>query len=119
MQVSNIYKSNKEKLRILHESRHMFMYTELTEKEVVKILNTTPRDLREIYKTFVSLTPKAYITKVKMSKAKTLLRTTSSSIIEIACYLGYENPSHMSAKFKEFYDITPSSYRRINLSLAS
>ncbi len=111
----NINTKKQHELVILNHSRRVFMYSDITEKELVSDLNITARELRSVYQKYLKLTPKAYITKVKMAKAKTLLRTTSQSIIDIAMYLGYENPSHMSAKFKEFYKTTPSAYRRMNL----
>lgn len=111
--------NHNDKLYILNKSRRMFMYTNITEKELVNQFGITARDLRNIYQKYVGLPPKSYITRVKMAKAKTLLRTTTQSIIDIALYLGYENPSHMSAKFKEFYSLTPSAYRRMQFSLAS
>lgn len=111
--------STKEKLDILNYSRQQFVYSNISEKELASELGLTPRDLRAIYQKFIGVTPKAYITKIKMSKARTLLRITEESIIDIALHLGYENPSHMSAKFKEIYQVTPSAYRRMYFLLAS
>lgn len=111
--------SLKQKKCILTKSKHLFMYSSISEKDLAFDLNITPRDLRSIYQIFVNDTPKSYITKVKMAKARTLLRITDDSIIDIAMSLGYENPSHMSAKFKEIYSITPSAFRRLNFLMAS
>lgn len=108
-----------EKLQILNITRQEFMFSEISEKELSNRLNITPREMRTIYQTFLGDTPKNYITKIKMCKAKTLLRISDLSIVEIALILGYENPSHMSAKFKEIYGETPSSYRRMSFLNAS
>lgn len=105
--------SVQEKLNILTYTRQRFMYTDISEKELALELGITPRELRIIYSKYLGETPKVYITRIKMSKAKTLLRITDMSIIDIALMLGYENPSHMSAKFKEVYKVTPSSFRRM------
>lgn len=109
----------KQKLEILHYTKHQFIYSSISEKELAEEIGISPRDLRAIYQKFLGETPKNYITKVKMAKARTLLRITEESIIDIALLLGYENPSHMSAKFKELYSLTPSSYRRMNFLMAS
>ena len=52
-----------------------------------------------------------YLWKLRVSKAKELLRGTSKPIEEICIEVGYENVSSFRRKFKKELGITPSQYR--------
>lgn len=48
---------------------------------------------------------------IKLSKAKTLLKTTNMSIKTISEMIGYDNPENFMRAFKKVYQITPTQYR--------
>lgn len=48
----------------------------------------------------------------RFRKASLLLQQTSASVAEIAASVGYENYSYFYRKFRDFYGLTPSQYRR-------
>ena len=50
-------------------------------------------------------------TRVRLEKAKNLLRTTDSTIIQIAQEVGY-TASYFDNVFKKFEGITPQTYRQ-------
>lgn len=54
---------------------------------------------------------KAYITRVKLEKAKELLRTVNLSITDIAYQLGYTNPFYFTNVFTKHFGMSPSAYR--------
>lgn len=54
---------------------------------------------------------KEYVTKVKMKKAKELLRTVNLSITDIAYELGYTTPFYFTNVFTKHYGMSPSAYR--------
>ena len=55
----------------------------------------------------------AYFMKMKINKAKELLRENEKSIIEISNYLSFDNPNYFSKAFKKAVGYTPSTYRKI------
>lgn len=57
-----------------------------------------------------------YIQKYRMEIAAKALRTTRSSIAEIAAASGYENQGKFGTVFKKIYGLTPLEYRRQNLN---
>ena len=54
---------------------------------------------------------KEYTIKVKMKKAKDLLRTVNLSITDIAYQLGYTTPFYFSNVFTKHFGISPTTYR--------
>lgn len=63
------------------------------------------------FKKIVGITPKEYITNMKLTKAKDMLK--NQNVTEVAFDLGYENISHFIALFKNKYGITPKQYKSI------
>ena len=56
-------------------------------------------------------TPQAYITNIRMQKARYLLDTQAElSIFEVALQCGYDDQSSFTRAFKRFFGITPSDY---------
>lgn len=63
-------------------------------------------------------TPKVYITKMRLSKAKTLLEFSSLQIKEIATVCGFQKFNSFSCSFKKYIGMTPSEYREgLNLQI--
>jgi two-component system response regulator YesN len=46
-----------------------------------------------------------------MEEAKSLLKSTSLKILEVAERVGYENPHYFSTVFKKYTGIHPQKYR--------
>lgn len=53
----------------------------------------------------------AYLTDIRIRRAKALLRETSLRSLEIAFQVGYDNPSYFSKLFKKTVGMTPNEYR--------
>jgi len=56
----------------------------------------------------------AYIVRQRLETAVSLLRFSDESISDIACKVGYENPSSFNKAFKKRYGISPAEYRKNN-----
>ena len=65
------------------------------------------------FKKLTGQSPIQYRNSLCMSRAAELLENTNLSVYEIAASLGIDNPLYFSKKFKDFYGISPSSYRSI------
>ena len=55
----------------------------------------------------------SYFMKLKVEKAKELLRETSMSISEIASYLSFDTSNYFSKIFKKVTGYTPTTYRKM------
>jgi AraC-like DNA-binding protein len=56
-------------------------------------------------------TPRAYLTRRRIERAKTLLRTANLSVTEICFLVGFASLGSFSARFRELVGRSPSKYR--------
>lgn len=64
-----------------------------------------------LFRRRVGMSPKQYVTHLRMESACSLLSTTSHSIKEIALTVGFRDPLYFSKLFLKTYAITPSAFR--------
>jgi AraC-like DNA-binding protein len=61
-------------------------------------------------------TPRTYLTRRRLERAKTLLRVANLSVTEICLLVGFESLGSFSALFRRVVGQTPSAYRRASVS---
>jgi AraC family transcriptional regulator len=65
-----------------------------------------------LFKAATGATPFQFVTRTRMELAKQLLRKTRLPIFEIAERVGYQKPSHFSARFRVVLGCGPDAYRK-------
>jgi AraC family transcriptional regulator len=65
-----------------------------------------------LFKAATGVTPFQFVTRTRMERAKQLLRKTRLPIFEIAERVGYQKPSHFSARFRAVSGCGPDDYRK-------
>lgn len=65
-----------------------------------------------LFKAATGNSPFQFVTRTRMERAKQLLRKTRLPIFEIAERLGYQKPSHFSARFRAVSGCGPDVYRK-------
>jgi AraC-like DNA-binding protein len=82
-------------------------------QEIADFLYLSPRYCNSIFKEAVGTSLKAYHNHLRMFYAGKLLRDTESffTISEIAYKLGYNSVHYFSKAFKNYYHVSPSSFR--------
>ena len=79
---------------------------------VARHLNLSKRTLVRRFHHHLGRSPNDEIVRVKMERAKELLRETSLSVGQIAVTLGYESTRNFGRAFLQHVGLTPSNYRR-------
>lgn len=93
--------------RLIHER-----YAEnLTIVEIAEGVFLSPTYVSLLFKQETGETLFEYLTKVRIEKAKELLRDPRNKFYEVCHAVGYVDPSHFSKLFKKMTGLTPSAYR--------
>lgn len=63
------------------------------------------------FKKSTGLSPSQYLTRLRMERARRLLRETAMPVVEIGLEVGYASPSHFAQVFRKEVGVLPSDYR--------
>jgi YesN/AraC family two-component response regulator len=75
-------------------------------------LHTTPKYFSNYFKKTFGINFVEYLNKVRLLKAKEMMKRPELSIAEIGEKTGYLNASTFTSTFKKQYGISPSEYRK-------
>lgn len=78
---------------------------------VAASVNLSPNHFSAIFSQELGETFIEYLTRIRMEKAKELLRTTSKKSTEIAYEVGYKDAHYFGSLFKKTQNCTPKEYR--------
>lgn len=84
----------------------------LTLEELAKTVYISPYYLSHLFKEQEGISVMDYLTRVRIEKAKTLLRNQRYNIYEISEIIGYSEPSYFSRVFRKKEGRTPSQFRK-------
>lgn len=82
--------------------------------DIAEYLNINRSYLYTMFKDSLDLSPKEFLTKFRVSRAKEQLTLTDLSVEYIAYSCGYKNSLVFTKAFKQEIGMTPSKYRKIN-----
>lgn len=107
--------NNLKKLSIIDEIKFYLdvNYTEKVKlKDLARKFGIHPNYLTRMFHTKYGISPKQYLTSLRLYRACKLLTTTDLSIAIIASSLGFDDQFIFSKIFKKEYDMSPSVYRK-------
>ena len=84
----------------------------LSVEQIAKAVGVSAGHLSRLFKSKKNRALHEYVVQVKTGTAKTLLKTTTKTIHEIAEELGYASDASFSAVFKKNTQFSPSSFRQ-------
>ena len=92
-----------------------YIYTHIKDRITIEDLaaatGNSPSYISRLFKSEVGIPVSEYIRKVKLDKAKNLLRFSDFTLVEIASYLSFSSQSHFIKLFRDETKMTPKKYR--------
>jgi AraC family transcriptional regulator len=80
-------------------------------RELASQVHMSPFHFARRFKQAVGTPPHAYITHVRIERAKSLLAGTNVPLIEVATRVGYRTQAHFTGVFHRYVGTTPRAYR--------
>ncbi len=94
-----------------HITRH---YSEdITLNKVAELVYVNPNYLSEIFKAQTGESFVDYFTRVRIEKAKELLKDIRVKTYEVGALVGYDDPPYFSKVFKKVVGVSPTEYRNL------
>lgn len=112
--VSDEETAEEEERTIVSITRYLqdHLAEEMSLSVLAEEFHLNPQYISQLFKNEIGVNFLAYLTNIRMEKAKKLLLTTSFSVAEVAERSGYGDYRVFTKVFKKTEGITPSQYRR-------
>jgi AraC family transcriptional regulator len=85
--------------------------TALTVAELSQVVQISLHHFAILFRRTFGLTPHQYILKLRIDRARMLLKTTKQPIVTIAHQVGFNTQSHFTRIFQQHTQFTPKQYR--------
>ena len=84
----------------------------LTLRDMAQAANLSKFHFARAFANAYGETPRAYLTRRRIERAKDLLRAANLTVTEISLLVGFESMGSFSSRFRELVGVSPSEYRR-------
>ena len=85
---------------------------DLTLARLAREAGYSPFHFSRLFKQTTGFSPSRYLVRLRVERARRLLRESARSMIETGLEVGYRSPSHFAHVFQREVGFTPSEYRR-------
>lgn len=79
--------------------------------ELAQYVSVSRRQLERLFQKYLHCSPSRYYLKLRLTRARQLLKQTSMPIIEVATACGFVSTPHFSKCYREFFGIPPRDER--------
>lgn len=83
----------------------------ITVEELANFSGMSKSNFIRNFKKEFNLTPLKFVKKLRMERAKEIIRETEKNISVIAYEIGYQSASQFTEDFRKFSGVTPTVYR--------
>ncbi|MEI4487120.1 GlxA family transcriptional regulator [Frigidibacter sp. MR17.14] len=78
--------------------------------ECAEHIGVTSRQLQRLFREKLGMTPKEYLTTLRLRKGRGLLAETNLSVLEIALSCGFSSAAHFARSFRRKYGVSPTKF---------
>lgn len=96
-----------------HEQEHVLMGI----REMARVMGYSPSYCNRVFHQVYGMSPRQYMSSLKLRRAKQLLLDHGLTIEQIAVQLGYKDIAHFSRQFKRWTDLSPSQFRQQRMEI--
>ncbi|MBV7514719.1 AraC family transcriptional regulator with amidase-like domain [Pseudomonas sp. 478] len=103
--------SNKKLVQVIGE---MEQHSEppLSTLELAESIKVTRRQLERLFRLHLNDTPSNFYLRLRLEKARQLLRQTNMSVLEVSIACGFESPSYFTRSYRAKFERCPREDRR-------
>jgi len=86
------------------------LYNNISLSDLAEEAHLSKFHFSRLFKTHVGMSPKQFVTKMRIETAKSLLMKNDVSISSVATTVGFNDPGNFERHFKKLTGVTPSSF---------
>jgi len=106
------YRVGSPKLADLIERMENAVENPLDIRELSRLVGISARQVERLFREQLGMPPKAFYMKLRLARARTLLRQTVDPVVAVAVECGFASTSHFSHAYKRVFGIPPTQERR-------
>ncbi|OLU43554.1 AraC family transcriptional regulator [Faecalibaculum rodentium] len=91
---------------------HNNVYASYTVEDLCQKFSISRSSLQALFRANLGMTPKHYISELKLNEAKKLISQHEHTISQVSDLLGFTSIHYFSRRFKSYFGIAPSEYAR-------
>jgi AraC-like DNA-binding protein len=103
---------HKARVRAVIDFMNSNLHRSIALTELAGMVNLSPAYFSQLFKCETGVSPGKYLTRLRMEKAGQLLATGFLSIKQVMAEAGYNNKSNFLRRFRRYFDLAPSQYRK-------
>ena len=107
---------NQPRLTMALELMEQNIEEPLSTDDIADLVHISRRQLERLFKQYLNTMPAKHYLGLRLERAKKLLLTTNTSIVQIGLSCGFSSGPHFSSSYKAFYQITPREERSRKLN---
>ncbi|HHF4806682.1 TPA: cupin domain-containing protein [Haemophilus influenzae] len=81
-------------------------------EQLAELATMSRANFIRVFQQQLGMSPGRFLTKVRLQSAAFLLKQSQQSVLAIALEVGYQSEAHFSKAFKNYYQLSPSQYRK-------
>ncbi len=111
---SAVKQVNRERIQTMISFIQQNYQEKLSLEDIARSASVSKSECLRCFRSSIHRTPFEYLLDYRIETAERLLRSTDSSVLEIALQTGFSNSAYFGKMFKEVRGVTPGVYRKMN-----